>query len=60
MKIVQEEEPVYPVKASPNGRYFVDQNDQPVFWLGMTQWQIFRDQTLEEARTVLSDVKNSG
>jgi hypothetical protein len=53
-------EPVYPVKVSPNGRYFVDQNNQPVFWLGTTQWQIFRDQTLEEARTVLAGVKNKG
>jgi hypothetical protein len=28
------EEPVYPVKVSPNGRYFVDQKGKPVFWLG--------------------------
>ncbi len=42
-----------PVKVSPNQRYFVDQNDQPVFWLGTTQWQLFRGYTLEDAKTIL-------
>jgi hypothetical protein len=37
------DEPVYPVKVSENGRYFVDQKGQPVFWLGTTQWQLFRE-----------------
>jgi hypothetical protein len=54
------EEPAYPVRVSENGRYFVDRNGSPVFWLGTTQWQIFRDNTLEEARTVLAGVKNKG
>ena len=44
--------PTYPVKESENGRYFVDQNGSPVFWLGTTQWQIFREYTLDEARTI--------
>ncbi len=42
-----------PVKVSSNKRYFVDQNDQPVFWLGTTQWQLFRGYTLEDAKTIL-------
>lgn len=54
------EEPVYPVKASPNGRYFVDQKGNPVFWLGTTQWQLFRDNTLEDARTIIANVKGKG
>ncbi len=29
--------PVYPVKVSENGRYFIDQKGEPVFWLGTTQ-----------------------
>ena len=53
-------EPVYPVKVSPNGRYFVDQKGDPVFWLGTTQWQLFRDNTPEEARTILANVKGKG
>ena len=54
------EQPVYPVKVSENRRYFVDQNGNPVFWLGTTQWQIFREYTLDEARTILEKVKNKG
>jgi len=54
------EEAVYPLKVSANGRYFVDQKDRPVFWLGTTQWQLFRDNTLEEARTILRNVKGKG
>jgi len=53
-------EPVYPIKVSENRRYFVDQNGNPVFWLGTTQWQIFREYTLEEARTTLQRVKANG
>ncbi len=53
-------EPVYPVKVSENLRYFVDQNGDPVFWLGTTQWQIFREYTLEEARTTLERIKANG
>jgi hypothetical protein len=54
------EEPVYPVKVSPNGRYFVDQKGTPVFWLGTTQWQLFRDNTPEEADAILANVKAKG
>jgi len=54
------EGPVYPVKVSPNGRYFVDQKGRPVFWLGTTQWQLFRDNTPEEAAAILADAKAKG
>jgi hypothetical protein len=53
-------EPVYPVKVSDNGRYFVDQQNHPVFWLGTTQWQIFREYTLAEARMILDKSKANG
>jgi hypothetical protein len=46
--------------VSENHRYFVDQNGRPVFWLGTTQWAIFRDYTLEDARTILAGVKKQG
>jgi hypothetical protein len=36
-------EPEYPVKVSQNGRYLIDQKGEPVFWLGTTQWQLFRE-----------------
>ncbi len=51
-------EAVYPLKVSENGRYFVDRKGNPVFWLGTTQWQLFRDHTLEEAKTILDHVKD--
>ena len=54
------EEPVYPVKVSENGRYFVDQKGNPIFWMGTTQWQIFRDYTLDEVRTTLENTKSKG
>jgi hypothetical protein len=54
------EDPVYPVKVSENGRYFVDQEGHPVFWLGTTQWQIFREYKFEEAQVILERVKNKG
>ena len=53
-------QPVHPVKVSENGRYFIDQNDNPVFWLGTTQWQIFREYTLEEVRITIESVRKNG
>jgi hypothetical protein len=53
-------QPVYPVKVSENGRYFVDQKDNPVFWLGTTQWQIFREYKLDEARITIESVRKNG
>ena len=58
--VIRAEEPIFPVKISENGRYFVDQNNNPVFWLGTTQWQIFREYTIEEARTIIEHTKNRG
>ena len=50
------DQPVYPVKVSHNGRYFIDAAGNPFFWLGNTQWQIFREYTLNEAKTILENV----
>ncbi len=54
------EGPVYPVKVSQNGRYFVDQQGKPVFWLGTTQWQLFREYTLDEAKLTIEKVADKG
>jgi len=54
------EQPVFPIKVSENRQYFIDQNGNPVFWLGTTQWQIFREYTLDEVRTTLERVKGNG
>ena len=50
----------FPVKVSENKRYFVDQNGKPVFWLGTTQWQLFREYTLEDAKTILEKSSSHG
>jgi hypothetical protein len=57
---LQAGEPVYPQKVSDNHRYFVDQKGDPVFWLGTTQWQLFREYTLEEARLIITKTKSHG
>ncbi len=54
------EEAIYPLRVSENGRYFVDQKGRPVFWLGTTQWQLFRDYKVEDARTILEKTKSHG
>ena len=50
----------WPVKTSPNGRYFVDAAGQPVFWLGTTQWELFRGYRLEDAKTILEKTASHG
>lgn len=52
--------PLYPLKVSENKRYFVDQKDRPVFWLGDTQWELFRGFSLEDARYIIRKRKSQG
>lgn len=54
------DEPVYPLKVAENHRYFIDQKGAPVFWLGTTQWQLFREYNIEDARTIIEKTKNHG
>ncbi|MGA2030644.1 MAG: DUF4038 domain-containing protein [Thermoguttaceae bacterium] len=58
--IASAEPTAFPVKVGANQRYFVDQNGKPVFWLGTTQWQLFRGYKLEEARTILEKTASHG
>ena len=45
---------------SPNGRYFVDAAGDPAFWLGDTQWELFRLYTPDEAMEILTSRKTKG
>jgi len=54
------QQPVFPVRVSENGRYIIDRNNNPVFWLGTTQWQIFREYTLDDARMIIERSKDKG
>lgn len=52
--------PHLPIKVNENGRYFVDQSGSPVFWLGTTQWELFRGYSQEDARTILEESRKNG
>ena len=58
--VVPAGEPEYPAKVSENGRYLVDQKGAPVFWLGSTQWQLFREYSRDDARTIIEKSKEKG
>jgi hypothetical protein len=47
-------------RVSPDGRYFVDQDGKPIFWLGTTQWQLFREFKLDDAKTILEKTNENG
>jgi hypothetical protein len=48
------------IRTSPDGRYFVDEDGAPFFWLGDTQWQLLRDFSPDDAREVLRRRKEQG
>ena len=48
------------IRVSPNGRYFVDQDGTPFFWLGDTLWELFREFSLDDAKAILENRKNKG
>jgi hypothetical protein len=50
----------YPIRVSPNGRYFVDQAGEPFFWLGDTAWPLFAQYSREEAKTYLENRSAKG
>ncbi len=50
----------WPVQVSANGRHFVDHKGRPVFWLGTTQWELFRGYTREDAQLILDKSKDKG
>jgi hypothetical protein len=53
-------EPISPIRISSNGRYFVNTQGLPVFWLGDTQWELFRCFTPETALPILRDRQAKG
>ena len=53
-------EPISPIQVSPGTRTFVDRNGSPVFWLGDTQWELFRLFTPDTAMKILLDRQGKG
>jgi WD40 repeat protein len=48
------------LKVSPNGRYFVDQDGKPFFYLGDTAWLLFQRFNHEEVEEYLRDRAGKG
>lgn len=49
-----------PIRVSPNGRYFVDANGAPFYFLADTQWELFRRYSLSDAQRILENRKAKG
>ena len=50
----------FPIKVSHNGRYFIDQDGRPFFWLGDTTWPLFAQYSKAEAEAVLKNRSGKG
>jgi hypothetical protein len=48
------------LQVSANGRYFIDRQGNPAFWLGDTQWELFRMFNPEQARSILQNRQRKG
>ena len=46
-------EPLSNLRVSRNGCHFIDRHGDPAFWLGDTQWELFRLHTPESAQGIL-------
>lgn len=49
-----------PVKVSPNGRFLLDRDGRPFFYLGDTAWELFHRLNREEADRYLRDRAGKG
>ena len=49
-----------PLGIVANGRHFVDGNGRPCFWMGDTEWELFRAFPEEDARAILEDRRRKG
>lgn len=49
-----------PIRVSENGRYFVDGQGAPFYFLADTQWELFRRYSLNEAKLILENRKAKG
>ncbi len=48
------------ISVGPDAHYFVGRDGNPFFWLGDTEWELFRLFTLKEAGAILENRKNKG
>ena len=50
----------FPIKVAEGKRTFADAKGRPFFWLGTTQWELFRGYELADARTILAKTRENG
>ena len=43
------------IRVSPSGRFFTRHDGSPFFWLGDTQWNLWRCHSHDEAAAILSN-----
>lgn len=55
-----QQRPAYPLKVSPNKRYFVDQQNRPVLYTADTGWHLFYKLTKREAERYLENRRQKG
>jgi hypothetical protein len=51
---------ISPIRVSPNGRYFINKQGKPLFWLGDTLWELFRMFNPDEALKLLKKRRSQG
>jgi hypothetical protein len=49
-----------PIRVSSNGRYFVDAQGEPFYFLADTQWELFRRYSPNDAKLILENRKAKG
>jgi hypothetical protein len=49
-----------PIRVGEDGHTFVDQNGEPWFWIGDTQWELFRGRTFDDAMMCIRKRKEQG
>lgn len=50
----------FPLKVAEGKHTFADAKGRPFFWLGTTQWELFRGYELEDARIILAKTRENG
>ena len=50
----------FPIKVAAGKHTFADAKGQPFFWLGTTQWELFRGYSMEDARSILDKTRDHG
>jgi len=55
-----QEHQITPILVSDSGRYFVRPGGEPFFWLGDTQWELFRLFSLADVRRIVDSRSRGG